>query len=139
MPIHMDILPIERLVMIVARGHVTPEEIAENTKTLIAANVAEYAKIIDVTGSNSDLTREQVDRVAALLRGDPTHSKRGAVAFVVDPGRTGFADAFAEVTYGERPVRLFRSLHVARRWLLDGAARTGTTGSALHDGIPVWE
>ena len=83
MTIHMDILPIDRLVLIIARGHVTAEEIAENTKKLVAANVPGYAKIIDVTGSNSDLTREQVERLAALLRGDPTDTKRGAVAFVV--------------------------------------------------------
>jgi len=141
MTIHMDILPIDRLVLIIARGHVTAEEIAENTKKLVAANVPGYAKIIDVTGSYSDLTREQVERVAALLRGDPTDTKRGAVAFVVDPARRGFAEAFAEVTYGERPIKLFRSLHVARRWLAEGGAHAGLSppGSALHDGIRVWE
>ena len=77
MTIRMDILPLDRLVLIVARGHVTAEEIAENTKKLVASNVPGFAKIIDVTGSNSDLTREQVERVAALLRGDPSDTKRG--------------------------------------------------------------
>ena len=38
MSIHMDIIPMNRLVVIVARGHVTAEEIAENAKKLIAAN-----------------------------------------------------------------------------------------------------
>jgi hypothetical protein len=137
MPIHMDILPIERLVVIVARGHVTAEEMAENTKKLIVANVPTYAKIIDVTGSNSDLTREQVERVAAMLRGDPTSRTRGPVAFVVDPRRRGFAEAFAEVTRGERPIKLFRSLHVARRWLREGAADVPV--STVQDGIPLWE
>jgi hypothetical protein len=141
MPIHMDVLAINRLVVIIARGKVTAEEIAENTKKLVAANVPAYAKIIDVTGSNSDLTREQVEGVAALLRGDPTDARRGAVAFVVDPRRKGFAEAFAELTYGERPIRLFRSLHVARRWLLEGGAHEGVSapGSAVYGGIRVWE
>jgi hypothetical protein len=141
MSIHMDILPLDRLVVIIARGHVTAEEIAENTKKLIAANVPAYAKIIDVTASKSDLTREQVERVAALLRGDPADTKRGPVAFVVDPGRRGFAEAFAEVTRGERPIKLFRSLHAARRWLLEGdeAAGVSPVDAPLHDGIPVWE
>ena len=53
MPIRMDISPIDRLVVIVARGPVSPEEIAEKTTTLVAANVPGYAKIIDVTGSSS--------------------------------------------------------------------------------------
>ncbi|MCW5736033.1 MAG: hypothetical protein KIS73_18030 [Enhydrobacter sp.] len=141
MPIHMDILPLDRLVVIVARGHVTAEEIAENTKKLVAANVPAYAKIIDVTASKSDLTREQVEKVAALLRGDPRDTRRGAVAFVVDPGRQGFAEAFADVTRGERPIQLFRSLHAARRWLLEGAAGDGALprDSAHHDGVRVWE
>jgi hypothetical protein len=141
MTIRMDIFPMDRLVLIVARGHVTAEEIADNTKKLVVANVTGYAKIIDVTGSNSDLTREQVERVAALLRGDPTDTKRGAVAFVVDPFRRGFAEAFAEVTKGERPIRLFRSLHVARKWLLEGGAdaKALPADSSQHAGIPVWE
>ncbi|WP_428674667.1 hypothetical protein [Reyranella sp.] len=137
MPIHMDILPIERLVVIVARGHVTAEEMAENTRKLIAANVPTYAKIIDVTGSHSDLTPEQVERVATMLRGDPTAKTRGPVAFVVDPRRRGFAEAFAEVTRGERPIKLFMSLHVARRWLRGGAP--DVPAKNIHEGIPVWE
>ncbi len=79
MPIHMDILPIERLVVIVARGHVTAEEMAENTKKLIIANAPTYAKIIDVTGSNSDLTRERVEWVAAMLRGRSHFQDAGAL------------------------------------------------------------
>ncbi|WP_428671953.1 hypothetical protein [Reyranella sp.] len=137
MPIHMDILPIERLVVIIARGQVTAEEMAENTRKLVAANVPTYAKIIDVTGSHSDLTPEQVERVAAMLRGDPTAKTRGPVAFVVDPRRRGFAEAFAEVTRGERPIKLFKSLHVARRWLREGAP--DVRANNIHGGIPVWE
>jgi hypothetical protein len=137
MPIYMDILRIERLVVIIARGHVTAEEIATNTKTLIEANVPGFAKIIDVTGSASDLTREQVHRIADMLRGSQDGPSRGPVAFVVNPARQGFAEAFAEVTQGDRPIELFTSLHVARRWLKqakDGAARPCAT---LYDGVPV--
>jgi hypothetical protein len=141
MPIYMDISRMNRLVVIVAKGHVTADEIAANTRTLVEADVPGYAKIIDTTGSNSDLTREQVDKIATLLRGDPKDRTRGPVAFVVNPDRKGFADAFAEVTQGERPIRLFKSLHSARKWLLEGGAHAGAAapGSALHDGVRVWE
>ena len=139
MPIHMDISAINRLVVIVSKGHVTAEEIAENTRKLVEANVPGYAKIIDTTASNSDLTREQVEKVAALLRGDPEDRTRGAVAFVVNPDRKGFADAFASVTKGERPIQLFKSLHAARTWLLDGRAGGAVPGSAVYNGIRVWE
>jgi len=138
MPIHMDIIRIERLVVILARGHVTADEIAENTKTLIAANVPGFAKIIDVAGSASDLTRNQVERIAALLRGGPDSPARGAVAFVVNPARKGFAETFAELTQGERPIELFASLHAARRWLKESKAGVSRQSATLHDGIRVW-
>ncbi len=117
MPIHMDIVPIDRLVVIVARGHATGEEIAATARELHEANVPGYAKILDVSGSKSELTPEQVDRVAALFRGDGPN--RGPVAFVINPDRRGFAEAFAGATEAERPIKLFRSLHEARRWLDD--------------------
>jgi hypothetical protein len=116
MPISMDISPLHRVVVIAAIGHVTPEEISRNTQELVEANVPHYGKIIDVSLSTSDLTEAQVEHIAAMLRGDPG-SGRGPVAFVINPNRVGFAHAFADVTKGERPVKLFRSLRDARKWL----------------------
>jgi hypothetical protein len=117
MPLQMDISPLHRLVVIVARGHITAEEISDNTRRLVEANVAAYAKIIDVSQAKSELTREQVQKVADLLRGAPGDTSRGPVAFVINPDRIGFANVFADVTQGERPIQLFRSLHEARIWL----------------------
>jgi hypothetical protein len=113
----MDISPINRLVVIVAQGHITAEEIGATTKVLVEADVAGYAKIIDVSQAKSELTREQVEKVAGLLRGPPGDMSRGPVAFVINPDRIGFANVFADVTQGERPIRLFRSIHDARAWL----------------------
>ena len=116
MPISLDISPLHRTVVIAAIGYVTPEEIARNTQKLVEANVPHFGKIIDVTLSTSDLTEAQVEHIAAMLRGDPG-SGRGPVAFVINPNRVGFAHAFADATKGERPVKLFRSLREARKWL----------------------
>jgi hypothetical protein len=51
------------------------------------------------------------------LRGAPGDTSRGPVAFVINPDRIGFANVFADVTQGERPLQLFRSLHEGRAWL----------------------
>jgi hypothetical protein len=117
MSLHMDISPLHRLVVIVARGHITAEEISATKQQLVEANVRAYAKIIDVSQAKSELTREQVQNVADLLRGAPGDAPRGPVAFVINPDRIGFANVFADVTQGERPIQLFRSLHEARAWL----------------------
>ena len=117
MPLHMDISPLHRLVVIVARGHITAEEIAAIKRKIVESNVREYAKIIDVSQGRSQLTREQVQHVADLLRGAPGDSARGPVAFVIDPERIDFPHIFADVTQDERPIQLFRSLHEARAWI----------------------
>jgi hypothetical protein len=126
MPIYMDIAPLDRVVVIVARGPVNAEEIAENTRKLVEANVPGYAKIIDVTGAASSLTQEQVNGMAAALRSGRDGAARGPVAFVVNPARIGFADSFAEATEGDRPIRLFRSLHEARKWLRETRGPVGS-------------
>jgi len=117
MPIHMDIVPIHRLVVIVARGHVTADDISANAQELSAANVPSYAKILDFSSAKSELTREQIDRIAATVRGNAADGTRGPVAFVVNPDQPGFAEAFTDATQAERPIKTFRSLHEARRWL----------------------
>ncbi len=117
MPVHMDVSPLHRLVVIVARGHITPEEITAIKRQIIEANARTYGKIIDVSQGRTELTREQVQQVADLMRGAPDEASRGPVAFVIDPERIDFAHIFADITQGERPVQLFRSLHEARAWL----------------------
>ena len=117
MPLHMDISPLHRLVVIVARGHITAEEIAAVKQQIIEANARTYGKIIDVSQGRSELTREQVQKVADLMRGAPDETSRGPVAFVIDPGRIDFPHIFADLTQGERPIQLFRSLHEARAWV----------------------
>ena len=117
MPVRMDISPLHRMVVIVARGNIAAEEIGATARQLIDAKVAAYAKIIDVSQATSELTREQVRKISDLLRGAPDDTSRGPVAFVINPDRIGFADVFADVTQGERPIQLFRSLHEARAWL----------------------
>lgn len=117
MPIRLEVSRLHRLVMIVARGHVTPEEIHCSTQELVQANVPHFAKIIDIAGATSELTPEQVERISVMLRETLGSAARGPVAFVINPDRQGLADVFADVTKGDRPVKLFRSLHEARKWL----------------------
>jgi hypothetical protein len=60
---------------------------------------------------------------------------------MVNPDRKGFADAFAEVTQSERPIRLSRASPPSRKWLLEAGAHgdAAAPGSALCHGVRVWE
>ncbi|UYN93952.1 MAG: hypothetical protein KIT25_18130 [Enhydrobacter sp.] len=115
MPIYMEISRLHRLVTIVARGKIGPDEMRGAAQKLFDAQVPEFAKLVDVSWATGEFTQQQIENIAALLRGGP-QARRGPVAFLVDPKRGEFARAF-KATQGERPVDLFRSLHEARAWL----------------------
>jgi hypothetical protein len=116
MPVYMEISRLHRTVTIVARGAVNPDEIRAMAQRLADAKVRSFAKIVEVAGARTEMTAEQVAKVAALLRG-ASSEKRGPVAFVVDPARIAFPQAFAQMTVGEGPISIFKSLREARSWL----------------------
>ena len=116
MPVYMEISRLHRTVTIVARGTISPDEIRGTAQQLAEANVRSFAKIVEVAGATTEWTPEQVSNVAHLLRG-ASAEKRGPVAFIIDPDRTAFPKAFAELTKGEGPIDLFKSLGDARAWL----------------------
>ena len=117
MPIHLEISRLNRLLVIVARGKITPDEVRDLVRQMVENDVRHFSKIIDVSGSSIEMDREQVDAMAVMLRAEKGAVARGPIAFVIHPEREGFADLFADATKADRPVRLFRSLHDARRWL----------------------
>src|SRR5471032_1120241 len=105
MPIYMETSRLYRTVTTVARGLVTAEEIRNTVQQLFDSHLPEYTKIVDVSAARSDLSEEQIQRVADLLRGDADDT-RGAVAFIINPNRTGFAHSFANITRGDRDLPL---------------------------------
>jgi hypothetical protein len=115
MPIYMEISQLHRTVTIVARGHVDADEIRAMAVKLFEAKVRSFAKILEVAGATTEFTLEQIERLSSLLRG-ASAEKRGPIAFVVDPKRMAFPQAFASHTESEGPVKLFTSLRDARKW-----------------------
>jgi hypothetical protein len=120
MPIYIEISPLHGSVTIVARGKISPDEIRGAAQQLFDARVPEFAKMVDVSAATTEMNQQQVETIAALLRGGPDQ-KRGPVAFLIDPARGEFARAF-KATQGDRPVSLFTSLHAARDWMARGGA-----------------
>ncbi|HZP99104.1 MAG TPA: hypothetical protein VFB13_06180 [Reyranella sp.] len=115
MPIYMEVSQLHRTVTIVARGQIAPDEIRGMAMKLAEAKVRSYAKILEVAGATTDFTVEQIERLSSLLRG-ASSEKRGPIAFVVDPRRMAFPQAFASQTEAEGPIKLFTSLRDARKW-----------------------
>ena len=115
--------PLHRCVTIVARGDLSPEEIAGACGQLADAGVSHFAKLVDTSSSTSGVGQAEMEQIVQSLRGRSPEAARGPVAFLIDPDRPGFAALYAG-TQDSRRVHLFTSLHEARRWLLE-TQRTG--------------
>jgi hypothetical protein len=88
-------------VTIVARGDLSPDEIAGACRQLADEHVSHFAKLVDTAASTSGVNQEQMAQIVESLRGRSPEAERGPVAFLIDPDRPRFA-----------------SLHQARDWLL---------------------
>lgn len=122
MAIHLDISRLDRLIMVVVIGDATAGDVLGLARKFAESGMMHYRKIVDITAGALVVDDAELASVAAFLRADPNAASRGPLAFVVDPARAQVAEKFAELTTGERPVKVFHSLHAARRWLDECAA-----------------
>ena len=120
MPIHVRISHHDRLVIAVGHGTITAEEFQGAVREFLDQSVLHYRKIIDVAAANSDADMTRLKALLTFMRNVPKADERGPLAFVVDGKRGDTVRELATVTEeGERPIRVFTSLHEARRWLDD--------------------
>ena len=117
MPIHIEISDLDRLVLAVVLGDVTPDDIAEVAREFVKSGRQHYGKIIDTTAGNAVVDENRLATIAAFMRADPKAGSRGPLAFVVDAKRGEIAQKFADMTADERPVKVFHSLRAARAWV----------------------
>ena len=118
MPIHVDIYHPGRLVIAVVRGTFTADDVRDAVQQGMASDVLHYGKIIDIASPTSPLDKAGVEALANLVLGRTSDKPLGPLAFVVSPGQAAEnAEIFARLTSGLRPVKVFQSLHAARKWL----------------------
>jgi hypothetical protein len=117
MAIHLNVSRLDRLVMVVIIGDATASDMLALAHQFADADMMPYRKIVDITAANLLVDDAELASAAAVLRADPAMTARGPLAFVVDAAGSSVAEKFAELTTGERPVKVFRSLHAARKWL----------------------
>jgi hypothetical protein len=114
---YLEISRLHRCVTIVARGDLSPEEIAGACRQLADEGVSHFAKLVDTSSSTSGVGKEEMEQIVQSLRGRSPEAARGPVAFLVDRAQPSFAALYAE-TQDKRRVQLFMSLHQARDWLM---------------------
>jgi hypothetical protein len=115
-----------RLVLGVFTGNVSFEELAGFAKSILTDGLQGYAKLFEVVEATPQFEQHEFLSLLDALgtgNGDPT---RGPIAVVVHRERGALARLFTE-QYGagteteadSRPVKVFHSIHEARRWLAE--------------------
>ena len=126
MGLHWFIDSRERLIVITAEGPVTRTEIDEMLDAVAGANALGYRKLVDARAGRFALSAVDLLAIGARVRSLHAGSV-GAVAIVL-PGRlprddepedapTLVARLIGILASAKRPLRLFKSMLAAKRWL----------------------
>ena len=126
MGLHWFIDSRERLIVITAEGPVTRTEIDEMLDAVAGANALGYRKLVDARAGRFALSA--VDLLAIGARVRSLHAGSVGAAAIVLPGRlprddepedapTLVARLIGILASAKRPLRLFKSMLAAKRWL----------------------
>jgi hypothetical protein len=118
MPLQWSVSHPARLVLIVAKGEVLVDEIAELLAGLDREKARPYRKIADVDGLESRFSDEQVRALASAVRAREAATPVGPIAIIAKQSEVRrMAQLFVEQAEIARPIQLFDEQHLARRWL----------------------
>jgi len=118
MPIRLTIYHPDRMIVGVASGNVTLEDLVGFFREVLESGTLHYRKLIDVAAASPALSKQELSAFAERVRMSRTERARGAMAIVADSNRGEFARFFIGLREGQQPpTRVFRSIHDARKWL----------------------
>jgi hypothetical protein len=117
-PVHWTISHPARLVVAVTKGAVGAQDIERYFIGVSAAGGMSYRKIFEVTHTPRALSDETLKTLGARIVDYAANGQIGPVAIVAASDESfAKAQVFAAAAQVDRPLRIFRELHVARRWL----------------------
>lgn len=117
MPLRLTLYHPDRLVIGVASGKLTVDDMIDFAREVVASGTLHYRKIVDVVSATPGFTDHELVGFLELVRQARGDRPRGPLALVADSARGEIARAFAQFAGEDRPIQVFRSIHEARRWL----------------------
>ncbi len=118
MPVQWTISKPHQLVIAVARDELPLADVEEYLDGVTVAEALAYRKIFDTTNANMMLSDADMMALGARIRAYLKVSKLGPLAIVaVTESAYQQARLFEVLAEGDRPVKIFRELHLAREWL----------------------
>ena len=118
MPLQWTIDPRQRLVTVIAEGDVTRADFDTFLDAVKAANAYSYRKLFDGLRGDTRMEPEELLALGARMRASHEQGPIGPLAAVIPDEK---ADLVARVlgilATAERPMRVFRQVAPARRWI----------------------
>lgn len=120
MPLHWTAQSNPPLVTIVAEGDVTKADVEEVFAFLVRADLLRWRKLFDARNGQGSLTPEDVEAIGVRIREATRTQDVGPLAFVMPTGveKPELRRMLGLVAAAPRPMRLFRRIAPARRWIL---------------------
>jgi hypothetical protein len=118
MPVHWTISHPDRLVVAVAQGTVTLQEIEQYLDGVVTSNALAYRKIFDVTQTEVHPPDEDMMLLGARIRAYPAFGRFGALAIVAPGDRARWmARLYTQLAEVDRPIKILRNREAAQKWL----------------------
>ena len=117
MPITCRILRLERLVIGVSDGVVMLKDIGDFIDAVLKAGAAPYRKIFDARRGSSGLSDADLKALAKRLNPHPNPRALGPFAVVARNDRSEIAAVLRPFATIDRPMRIFKDMASARRWI----------------------
>jgi hypothetical protein len=118
MPLHWTIDSTSHLVTIVAEGDVTERDIDAYLKAIVDGGALAYRKLFDGSKGVTSMGPEDMLALGARLRAFHAQGPVGALAVVVPESKAELvARVLGILATADRPMRVFRTGVLARRWI----------------------
>ena len=113
----------ERLLIGVASGDLTAEDLQQFFREIIAGDMLQYRKIVDIAACNPVVTPQELEAFGAVVRAAHKDRPPAPLAIVAHARQNSIAALFAQLTADVRPAHVFHSIHEARKWIQENTAR----------------
>jgi hypothetical protein len=118
MPVQWTVSHPSRLGIAIARGDLCLRDIETYLDEVAAGDALAYRKIFDLTQATPNLSDDELLTLGARIRAYLALGQIGPLAIVATTDRSyQQARMFAALAEANRPIRIFRELHLARKWL----------------------
>jgi hypothetical protein len=118
MPLHWTVSHPQRLVIAIAKGDVQAREFETYLEDIFAQGGGPYRKMVDISQTETAFDDSVLKSFADWVRRHASPGPIGPIAIVATSDESfRQARVFAEAATVDRPIRIFREQHEARRWL----------------------